>query len=212
MAAVEDAAAQCEALGHDVEEGAPSFEPVLFDSFDALWMSELAEWIDADLQRDRGRSLDDEVEPLTRAILDIGRRRTAADFQRGLAGAQIAAVRAAEFHKTFDVWVTPTLAAPPLPLGWFEQPEDDPLQAYRRDAEFCAFTPVANMTGQPAMSVPLYWNDQGLPIGVQLTAAFGNEDVLFALAGQLERATGWVTKQPPIAVTAMTSQKTAADK
>jgi amidase len=202
IAAVEHAAAQCEALGHDVQEGAPAFERGLFDSFDALWMAELAQWIDADLEHDRGRSLEDETEPLTRAILDIGRRRTAADFQRGLAGAQIAAARAAEFHRIFDVWITPTLAAPPVPLGWFEQPEDDPLHAYRRDAEFCAFTPIANMTGQPAMSVPLYWNDQGLPIGVQLTAAFGKEDVLFGLAGQLERAARWTNRHPPIATTA----------
>jgi amidase len=205
VAAAQRAAAQCEALGHDVHEGGPAFERDLFDSFDALWMPELAQWIDADLQHDRDRSLEDEIEPLTRAILDIGRRRTASDFQRGLAGAQIAAARAADFHKTFDVWVTPTLAAPPVPLGWLEQPEHDPLQAYRRDAEFCAFTPVANMTGQPAMSVPLYWNDQALPVGVQLTAAFGNENVLFGLAGQLERATGWVNRHPPIAVTGTTS-------
>jgi amidase len=210
IAAVKHAAAQCEALGHEVEEGAPAFEPVLFDSFDALWMSELAEWIDTALQRDHRRSLKDETEPLTRAVLEIGRKRTAADFQRGLAGAQIAAARAAQFHKTFDVWMTPTLAAPPPLLGWFEQPEDDPLQAYRRDAEFCAFTPVANMTGQPAMSVPLHWNEQGLPIGVQLTAAFGKEDVLFALAGQLERAMGFASKHPPLAVTPTTSPKTSA--
>jgi amidase len=212
IAAVKYAAAECEALGHEVHEGAPAFEPVLFDSFDALWMSELAEWIDADVQRDRSRLLEDETEPLTRAILDRGRRRTAADFQRGLAGAQIAAARAAEFHKAFDVWVTPSLATPPVPLGWFEQTEEDPLQAYRRDAEFCAFTPVANMTGQPAMSVPLYWNEQDLPIGVQLTAAFGKEDVLFGLAGQLERGIGWVNRHPPMAVTAATSPKPSPNR
>jgi amidase len=195
--AVEQAAMRSEALGHDVEEGAPAFDPGLFGSFDALWMPELARWIDATLGRDGAGSIE-QTEPLTRAIVNLGRRRTAAEFQRGLEGAQIAAARAAEFHKSVDVWLTPTLASPPPSLGWFEQPEEDPLQAYRRDAEFCAFTPVANMTGQPAMSLPLHWNKDGLPIGVQLTAAFGQEAVLLALAGQLERSCGWTLTHPPI--------------
>lgn len=197
LAAVKHAAAQCEALGHHVEEAAPAFEPGLFERFDALWMPELAKWIEVALQGDDARPGDDEIEPLTRAVIEIGRKRTAADFQRGLSGAQIAAARATEFHRSFDVWMTPTLGAPPVLLGWIEQPQDDPLQAYRRDAEFCSFTPIANMTGQPAMSVPLYWNEESLPIGVQLTAAFGREDVLFGLAGQLERANAWTSKRPP---------------
>jgi amidase len=195
-AAVRDAAALCEALGHIVEEDEPAFGgAALFDAFDAIWMSELAAWI---LGVAEGGALDrGSVEPLTWAIVEVGRTRTAADYQRGVVGAQVAAARAAAFHERRDVWITPTLSRPPVELGWFAQPEDDPLLAYRRDAEFCAFTPVANMTGQPAMSIPLSWNDEGLPIGVQLTAAYGDEETLLDLGGQLEEARPWAERRPP---------------
>lgn len=195
--AVLDAAALCEELGHEIEEAAPDLGGArLFEAFDLIWMSELASWI---LGVATAGELDPaQVEPLTWAIVEVGRKRTAAEYQRGLAGAQVAAATAASFHEHYDVWLTPTLSMPPVELGWFDQPPYDPLRAYRRDAEFCAFTPVANMTGQPAMSVPLSWNDEGLPVGVQLTAASGDEETLFDLAGQLETARPWGGKRPPL--------------
>ena len=197
VAAVRYAAALCASLGHVVEEATPLFdEERLFEAFDLIWTSELASWISATAKNgELDRSL---VEPLSWAIVEVGRSRTAADYQRGLAGAQVAAAAAAAFHERYDVWLTPTLGAPPVALGWLSQPRDDPLRAYRRDAEFCAFTPIANMTGQPAVSLPLFWNGDGLPIGVQCTAAFGAEEVLFDLAGQLERARPWAARRPLI--------------
>jgi amidase len=201
VAAVRDAAALCASLGHVVEEATPSFdEERLFEAFDLIWTSELASWISTTAKDgELDRSL---VEPLSWAIVEVGRSRTAADYQRGLAGAQVAAAAAAAFHERYDLWLTPTLGAPPVPLGWLSQPPDDPLRAYRRDAEFCAFTPIANMTGQPAISLPLFWNEDGLPIGVQCTAAFGAEEVLFDLAGELERARPWAARRPPISADA----------
>lgn len=195
--AVVDAAELCEGLGHHVEEAAPALGgDELFEAFDAIWMSELAAWIIG--AAPDGRIDPSLVEPLTYAILEVGRTRTAADYQRGISGAQVAAAATASFHERFDVWLTPTLSRPPVELGWFAQPPDDPLLAYRRDAEFCAFTPVANMTGQPAMSLPLFWSDDGLPVGVHLTAAYGDEETLFDLAAQLEAARPWSGRRPPV--------------
>jgi amidase len=195
--AVLDAAELCGQLGHHVEHAAPALGGAeLFDAFDAMWMSELAAWIVG--AAPDGRIDPSLVEPLTYAIVEVGRTRTAADYQRGLSGAQVAAATVATFHESYNVWLTPTLSRPPVELGWFAQPPDDPLLAYRRDAEFCAFTPVANMTGQPAMSLPLFWSDESLPIGVQLTAAYGDEETLFDLAAQLEAVRPWADRRPTV--------------
>jgi amidase len=87
-----------------------------------------------------------------------------------------------------------------LPLGSFDSPPDDPLYAQRRAAEFVPFTPICNITGQPAMSVPLFWNAEGLPIGVHFVGRFGEEATLFRLAAQLETARPWANRKPALAV------------
>ena len=104
------------------------------------------------------------------------------------------------FHQDIDVWLTPTLSSPPVALGWIDMPPEDPLRGYRRDAEFCSFTPLANVTGQPAMSLPLVWNEDGLPIGVHFTARTGDEATLFRLAAQLEEARPWKEHRPTLHV------------
>jgi Asp-tRNA(Asn)/Glu-tRNA(Gln) amidotransferase A subunit family amidase len=104
----------------------------------------------------------------------------------------------ASFFKTYDILLTPTLGQPPLPLGSFDPTPDNPLNGWLRAAEFCAFTPICNATGQPAMSVPLYWNAQGLPIGTHFIGRFGDEATLFRLASQLEAARPWKDKRPPV--------------
>lgn len=103
----------------------------------------------------------------------------------------------ADFFESFDVWLTPTLPEPPVPIGTFSgaltRVEDwDPIIAYM---SFCC---VANATGQPSISLPLHWNAEGLPIGSMFTAAYANEAVLLQLAGQLEQALPWVKKHPPV--------------
>jgi amidase len=110
-----------------------------------------------------------------------------------------AARRIAGFFDDVDLWLTPTLAAPPVPLGWFDPPPSDPLEPLDRDARFSPFTWIANLTGQPAMSVPLSWNDEGLPIGSHFMARAGAERVLFAVAAQLEQARPWAHRRPPVA-------------
>ncbi len=98
----------------------------------------------------------------------------------------------------YDVILTPTLAEPPLPLGALESPPDNPLYGIIRAGAYVPFTPLCNITGQPAMSVPLYWNADGLPIGSHFIGRFGDEATLFRLAAQLEAARPWAQRHPPV--------------
>jgi amidase len=104
----------------------------------------------------------------------------------------------AVFHRTYDVLLSPTLAAPPAKLGIHHMDGPDP--AAWRDAmrAYSPFTSLFNMSGQPAMSVPLAWSEEGLPIGVMFAAAFGDEATLFRLAGQLEAARPWMHRRPSL--------------
>jgi amidase len=102
------------------------------------------------------------------------------------------------FFVNHDVWLSPTLGEPPVPLGTFAYTGQDPFALRRRMAAFTPFTYVANATGQPAMSVPLIWNEAGLPIGTQFTGRFGDEATLFRLAAQLEAARPWSGRRPAL--------------
>ncbi|NQU13200.1 MAG: hypothetical protein HQ561_03585 [Desulfobacteraceae bacterium] len=91
---------------------------------------------------------------------------------------------------------TPTLGEPPVLLGTFDSTPDNPLTGLERAKEFVPFTPICNVTGQPAMSVPLMWNDDGLPVRVHFVGRFGDEATLFRLAAQLEEARPWADRRP----------------
>ena len=90
-----------------------------------------------------------------------------------------------------------SVAEPPVPLGTFASGPDDPLSGFWRGMEFVPFTPIANVTGQPAMSVPLFWNAAGLPVGTHFFGRYGDEATLFRLAAQLEAARPWAERRPP---------------
>src|SRR6202021_3195691 len=98
-----------------------------------------------------------------------------------------------------DVLLTPTLGEPPAPLGTFDSPPGEPLAGLFRSADYVPFTPPFNVTGQPGISLPLAWNEAGLPIGVQFVGRFGDEETLLSLAGQLEQAPPWAARRPPVA-------------
>jgi amidase len=105
----------------------------------------------------------------------------------------------AAFFQEVDVWLTPTLAQPPPLLGEMQSDDADPMAGLRRSSQFVAFPGiVANITGNPAMSVPLHWSAAGLPIGVHALGRFGDEDTLIRLAAQLEQAQPWATRRPPV--------------
>jgi amidase len=139
----------------------------------------------------------DDVEPLTWALADEGRRRTAAQYLTAVGQHQLVSrMVAGWFESGFDLLLTPTLGEPPPPLGSFDDSGDDPVAALLRGAQTATFTANFNVTGQPAISLPLHWSEDGLPIGVQLVAGFGEEDLLLRVGAQLEEARPWADRVP----------------
>jgi amidase len=197
--ATQDAAALCASLGHEVEEAAPALDDVaLTAAFITVWSAGCA-WSIDDWARRCGRTPAPELfEPLTWALASMGRSATAADYLLAVQDLQRQAREVGRFFLRYDVWLTPTLAEPPLPLGSFDSTPDDPLNGLRRAAAFVPFTPIVNVTGQPAASIPLSWNAEGLPIGAHFIARYGDEATLFRLAAQLEAARPWVSRRPPL--------------
>jgi amidase len=104
----------------------------------------------------------------------------------------------AAFFEKYDILLTPTLAKPPLPLGSFDPTPDNPIAGFIESGRYAVFTPICNATGQPAMSVPLFWNKNGLPVGAHFIGRFGDEATLFRLAAQLEKARPWKDRRPPV--------------
>jgi amidase len=140
----------------------------------------------------------EEFEPTTWVLYEMGLKHSASNYLLAVQQIQRLSRVIAHFFVDYDVWLTPTLAQPPLPLGSFEAKPDDPLNGMRVATQFVPFTPICNATGQPAMSVPLYWNDAGLPIGTHFVGRFGDEATLFRLAAQLEAARPWADRRPSI--------------
>jgi len=191
---VEKTASLCSELGHEVQEVAPELNgEMIKKAFTVLWSSGCASTLKL-LNASK-----DQVEPLTWALYEMGSSYSAPDYLLALQTVQWVSRQFAGFFREFDVLLTPTLAEPPVALGTFDSPEDDPLRGHHRAGEFVPFTPICNMTGQPAMSVPLFWNSEGLPVGSHFVARFGDEATLFRLAAQLEQARPWAQRRPPIA-------------
>lgn len=192
VAATADVARLCHEAGHEVIEGRPDVDPQrLSKTFDTIWRASIAATIDGWAVKVGAAPRSDALEPLTWALYESGKRIGAADYIRAVDDLQAIARQVGEFFRDTDVWLTPTVSQPPPVLGWFDWSEDEPMRGYRRDSEFCPFPPIANITGQPSMSMPLYWNSENLPIGVQFTGRFGEESTLFRLASQLESARPW---------------------
>lgn len=197
--AVEDAAALCASLGHEVEEAAPKVSgEMLSQSFIAIWSAGMTWMIDS-MSFAVGRKPEtEELEPGTRFLIEMGSKVNGPAYLLAVQTLQIFSRRVAEFMQKYDVMLTPTLAEPPMTLGSFDATDADPLAGMRRAALFAPFTPICNGTGQPAMSVPLYWNDEGLPIGSHFIGRFGDEATLFRLAAQLEAARPWASRKPSV--------------
>jgi len=199
IAAVEDAAGLCEDLGHDVVEQAPPLNPKLMGRPLFIVSSAGCAATMEGMAQLTGRSLTREAfEPLTWALYETGCKQTAWSYLLAQDSLNQLARSLAPFFDDFDVWLTPTLGEPPLPLGSFDSPPEEPLQGLFRCGTFIPFTAICNVTGQPAMSVPLYWNEEGLPIGTQFIGRFGDEATLFRLAAQLEEARPWAGRRPPV--------------
>jgi amidase len=202
--AVRDAARLVESLGHTISErglAEASFGDgsELVESFMVRWEAGQAATL-ATLERVLGRALTaDDVEPLTWALAEAGRRHGAGEYLNAVGLHQLVSrVIGGWLDAEFDLLLTPTVGEPPPPLGTYDDSGSDPMAAIRRAWPTAAFSGIFNATGQPAISVPLYWTDDGLPIGVQLVAALGREDLLIRVAAQLERARPWADRTPPV--------------
>lgn len=198
-AAMKTAARVCEELGHIVEEGSPVLDQrVLIPAFMGIWSSGLAMFVDL-IGQLTGRAPNPmDFEGLTWGLYEAGKKVTAAQYLTNVFLMQRAARDAARFHETFDAWITPTLGAPPLKLGTLDLDERDPQKAFAPIIDYVPFTAMQNATGQPAINLPLHWNKEGLPIGVQFVGRFGDEMTLLKLAAQIEKAQPWAAKRPKI--------------
>jgi amidase/6-aminohexanoate-cyclic-dimer hydrolase len=200
-AAVDSAARLCASLGHEVEEAAPG-------GFD--WHALLGNIVtvmasgSALAVRERSRALgraprEDELEPATRGAVRHAEAIRGPDYLAALAALHRFARAVAPFFDRYDALLTPVLATPPAPLGRWAMTNPDFVD-YRLGPDgllnYVAFTPLANVTGQPAMSVPLHWSAEGLPIGAHFVGRFGDEATLFKLARQLEQAAPWKDRRP----------------
>jgi amidase len=200
VAATNSTAALLTELGHDVEVTHPAelADPTFVGHFTTMWAAEHAAGMLA-WGRRLGRELTpDDVEPLTWAMHESGLGISAAQYMEAKAACVDLGRAVAEWMDTgWDLILTPTLGEPPVPLGTFSTPED-PMLGFIRAGTFVPFTPLNNITGQPAISLPLVWNEQNLPIGVHFMAPFGRDDLLLRVAAQLEAARPWADHIPPI--------------
>ena len=143
------------------------------------------------------------LEPINRALAENAFAASQPDHVVSTIALQQAARALMAFWEDVDVVVTPTLALPPVPIGWtWEDTNGDPHAAFARQLLFTPFTPVVNVTGQPAISLPLHRSDEGLPIGVQLIGGAFAESTLVRLAAQLEQARPWSERRPRLEVPA----------
>ena len=189
VAAYEDASALLVSLGHEVIDMQPPFAAAAVPAFEKLWyaMATLTP-----VAPDR----EDRLLPLTRYLRDRGKEMRAPDLIFAQAYLQLVSRGAWKILNEYDVVLTPTLALPPAPVGWFD--EVAPAENFERQKRFTPFAAMYNITGQPAVNLPLYWTGAGLPIGVMLAGPMGGEGLLISLSAQLEAARPWKDKHSPL--------------
>ena len=197
--AVRETVRLLEELGHTVVEDAPRYDwdeflervHVIWTAFTAL----SADAVCAALGRKPGP---DNLEAVTLACYEDGKRYTALDLLNSMAHGNVLSRQVGAFFEKVDVLVTPTIAALPAPLGELDQNRKGmtAMEWTRQVFAYVPFTPLFNTTGQPAMSLPLHWSAGGVPVGVQIAGRFGDEATLFRLGAQLEEARPWAGKRP----------------
>lgn len=189
-AAWEEASALLAELGHEVVDIQGPFGPELIAMFEVVW-SVSACGVPVDPAREG------QLRPLTRWLRERGRGCSGPQFMAAMAGLQQAARASISATAAFDAVLTPTLAQPPARIGELRD-DADPAADFAAQKRFTPFTAVYNMTGQPAVSVPLHWSAAGLPIGVMLVGRPADETTLLSLSAQLEAARPWRDRHPAL--------------
>jgi len=189
LAAYEDASALLASLGHETIDMDPPFGPEVVPAFETLWyaMATLA-------PVDPGR--EHLLLPLTRYLRDRGKEVRAPELILAQGYLQLVVRGAWKILNDYDVVLTPTLAQPPAPVGWFD--EVPPAENFERQKRFTPYCAMYNVTGQPAVNLPLYWNEDGLPIGVMVAGPMGAEGLLISLSAQVEAARPWKDRHPAL--------------
>jgi amidase len=187
-AAAHAAAELLAALGHEVEEVAPDWgADGLLDDFRVIWQPAPTLFPVNDTSV---------LSPLNRAFLEGALEAPSSAYVAALTRLQLRARKLVAFWAEHDLLLTPTLALPPVPVGWDTEP-DDPWEQFDRAIRFTPFTAAFNVTGQPAVSLPLHWTAERLPVGVQLVGPPLGDALLLRIASQLEAARPWADKRPP---------------
>ena len=206
LRALAEAAKLCAELGHRVEEADPQIDAAaVVPAF--LMLASANTVVNLASHPTKGRPPQPgEVENVTYATGQLGEKVTAADYIRATQTAHRLGRQMAAFHATHDVLLTPALATLPPKLGWIDMMMDDVHEYWRRVFHFSPFTVCFNLTGQPAIVLPLAQADATperaateFPISVQFVARHGDEATLFRLAAQLEKARPWFDRKPPVA-------------
>ena len=197
--ATEDAAKLCADLGHVVEAAAPDVSDaeirhvwrIIIGANVYNMVHARTRALDRDLQRD-------DLERVPYAWVQEAATYTGAEYALAIQTMHRIGRQMAEFFKSYDVLLSTTMAKPPIPLGTMNMMNPDLDDYYDRQLmDEIPFTPLFNESGGPAISVPLYWSDEGLPIGIHFGTRFGAEALLLRLASQLEEARPWVARRPP---------------
>lgn len=196
--AIEETAELCKGLGHEIVDVTPPIDgPQFIDHFLTAWASGPAQ-LKALVEEKTGKPAAETglLEPWTLGLADFFNAKDDDAMKNALAYFAKVEADIAEFFTGYDVWLTPTLASAPPKLGE-QAPTVDFDTLYERTTTYVAYTPQHNVAGTPAMSVPLSWNEAGLPIGSQFAAAKGQEGLLLQLAYELEKAQPWMDKWAP---------------
>jgi amidase len=197
-AAVVEVGRFCESLGHVVEEVKPLAEiAALLPAALTVIATSVVNMIDSEIDR-RGTPLQDgEIEHVSRLLYEKGKAFTARDYLRSIQTLHRIMRLTAPFFETYDAMLLSTLGRLPLPIGLLSGSNVDLDSLVTTFSDYGPNTQLFNVTGQPAMSVPLAWSKDGTPIGIQFAGRAGDEATLFRLAGQLESARPWKMRRPP---------------
>ena len=199
IAAVQDAAKLCESLGHVVEEAAPKLNGMeIMQAQGVVISANIAATLDEVAAAQGRKPRPDDVERATWYRVERAREAHSGVYAAAVNSLHLVGRTLAAFMEKYDVILQPTAAQPPLPVGVLNMDREDVDALFRDLIGFVPFTGVYNITGQPSMNVPLFWNAGGLPIGTMFSARYGDEATLFRLAAQLEEARPWKDRFPPL--------------
>lgn len=201
VAAVEKTAKVLAGLGHHIEEATPKFDVEAFDNANVnLWSAGLADWVLAFAAMLGVKPTHDNIEATIWACMEHGKALSAIDLLTSEHVMNVVCRSVGAFFQSYDLLLTPTNASPALPLGFLNANEAglDASTWTRKIFSNMPFTALFNVTGQPAVSLPLCMSDDGLPVGLQFVGHYGDEARLFQIAAQLEKAMPWADRLPPV--------------